>query len=611
MGLLSRLSIRTKAIVVIVLVNALTLGAFSLLVIEREISTFEENLINETRLIARVAGDYSVIDLVFRDKEAAHATLDHLANVPNIDRAILFDGKDNPFAEFSRSSESQGPVRFRREGTFFDDDVLHVFLPITYDGERIGTIYLGSGTRRLSENIAEYLRNMLMLAGMVVVLAAILALAAQTLITRPIQFLAKTTKTISSNADYSIRVPVTTQDEIGVLCEGFNDMLSQIQHREIERAFAEEAVRKSESRFRNIIEQSGDAMYVVQDGHIVYLNPKFVQLLGLSEQEIIADPDAVVDAFSGFIRSTGELVESHGTQIFSRPKLEFKGHTVNKETYDFEANLAKIDWDNRSAALGTLRDVTHRRRNEQQLRQQQSQLNKYASELERSNRELNQFAYVTSHDLKAPLRAISSLSQWIEEDLEEVLTDETRKQMNLLRGRVERMEALINGILEYSRVGRIRTKLETVAVESLLDDIVDLLAPPKNFRVEIRPGMPTLTTEKHRIQQVFANLISNALKYVDRPDALVRISYQDREDFYEFSVEDNGPGIDPSYHDKVFVIFQTLQARDKYESTGVGLSIVKKIVEDKGGSVSLQSEPGKGARFAFTWPKIDPLLENG
>ncbi len=611
MGLLSKLSIRTKAIVVIVLVNVLTLGAFSLLVIQREIATFEETLVNETRLIARVAGDYSVIDLVFRDKDSAHTTLSHLANVPNIDGAVLFDHNAAPFASFTRSNEDKTPLRFRDEGTFFDDDVLHVYLPINYDGEKIGTIYLRSGTTRLTENITQYLRNMLMLAGMVVVFAAFLALTAQTFITRPIQFLAKTTKQISSNNDYSLRVPVTSQDEIGILCEGFNDMLSQIEHREIERDIAEEAVKKSESRFRNIIEQSGDAMYVVQGGRIAYLNPKFVQLLDLPEEDIAADPDAVVDAFSGFIRSTGELVESHGAQVLSRPKLEFEGYTASGDTYNFEANLAKIEWDNRPAALGTLRDVTHRRRNEQQLRQQQTQLNKYATELERSNRELNQFAYVTSHDLKAPLRAISSLSQWIEEDLGDVLTEETHKQMNLLRGRVDRMEALINGILEYSRVGRIRTNLETVNIKSLLEDIVDLLAPPAEFTVEIGPNMPTLKTEKHRIQQVFANLISNALKYVGRPDGLVQIFVRDREIFYEFTVQDNGPGIDPSFHDKIFVIFQTLQARDKYESTGVGLSIVKKIVEDKGGAVTLESEPEKGARFVFNWPKIDPLLENG
>lgn len=222
--------------------------------------------------------------------------------------------------------------------------------------------------------------------------------------------------------------------------------------------------------------------------------------------------------------------------------------------------------------------------------------------LEKRNQELDQFAYVASHDLKAPLRAIANLSGWIEEDLSEVLTDETRHQMDLLRGRVHRMEALINGLLQFSRVGRLGTDKSLVSVGSILAEIIDSLAPPPSFTIEITP-MPTITTEKLALEQVFANLISNAIKHHPRQDGKIQISVQESESYYEFFVADDGKGIALEYHDKVFAIFQTLEARDKSENTGIGLAIVKKIVENQGGQIQLTSQEGQGAIFSFTWLK--------
>ncbi|HEY9666754.1 MAG TPA: ATP-binding protein, partial [Coleofasciculaceae cyanobacterium] len=223
--------------------------------------------------------------------------------------------------------------------------------------------------------------------------------------------------------------------------------------------------------------------------------------------------------------------------------------------------------------------------------------------LEKRNAELDQFAYIVSHDLKAPLRAIANLSQWLEEDLEQHLTEDTRYQMDLLRSRVHRMEALINGLLQYSRVGRLRTELELVDVEALLAEVVDSLAPPPEFTVTIMPGMPTVWTERLPLEQVFANLIGNAIKHNHRADGQVTISSHEQFDDYEFTISDNGPGIAPEFHEKVFIMFQTLEPRDKVENTGVGLAIVKKIIEEQGGTITLESDRDQGATFRFSWPK--------
>jgi PAS domain S-box-containing protein len=225
--------------------------------------------------------------------------------------------------------------------------------------------------------------------------------------------------------------------------------------------------------------------------------------------------------------------------------------------------------------------------------------------LEQSNRELDQFAYVASHDLKAPLRGIANLTQWIQEDLGDRVTGESAEHMRLLQGRVHRMEALIDGILDYSRAGRARTAAEQVDTGALVREVVELLSVGEGVEVEVEPDMPTLEAERIPLQQVFMNLVGNAVKYGRGAgkDVLVRVEWRPVRDAYEFTVADDGPGIAPEYHERIWGIFQTLQARDKVEGTGIGLSVVRKIVESRGGEVWLRSAAGEGAAFHFTWPR--------
>lgn len=241
---------------------------------------------------------------------------------------------------------------------------------------------------------------------------------------------------------------------------------------------------------------------------------------------------------------------------------------------------------------------------EQSLHEAKAQLAQMTFTLEKRSKDLDEFAYITSHDLKAPLRAIAHLSQWIEEDIAGQLNPENLHHLQLLRGRVYRLESLIEGLLQYSRAGRLQSQPELVDVAVLLEQVIETLQPPAQFRITIAPGMPTFITQLLLLKQVFTHLIDNAIKHHPSAYGTVTIDVQEQSDTYEFAVADDGAGIAPQFQDKVFTIFQTLQPRDTVENTGVGLAIARRIVESTGGTIRLESQEGQGATFYFTWPKV-------
>lgn len=385
-----------------------------------------------------------------------------------------------------------------------------------------------------------------------------------------------------------------------------------------DRKRSEIALARSAQRFRATFEQAAVGMVQASvEGKFLLVNQKLCEILGYSRQEL-GEKRFQDITWPGDLASELELLRQLLAGEIENFSLEKR--YICKEGELVWANLTVSllrEQDGSQFLMGVVEDIRERKKVEESLRLRAQELRLTAQSLAQTtnvltkrNQELDQFAYVVSHDLKAPLRAIANLSSWIEEDLSESMTEDTLHQMNLLRGRVHRMEGLIEGLLQYSRVGRIQVPSEMVKVENLLAEIIDSLAPPSEFEVKVEPGMPTFVAEKLPLQQVFANLISNAIKHNRAESGHVKISVKELEDFYEFSVEDDGPGIAPQYHDKVFVIFQTLEARDKVENTGIGLSLVKKIVEGQGGSISLESAEGEGATFRFTWPK-QPISQEG
>lgn len=369
-----------------------------------------------------------------------------------------------------------------------------------------------------------------------------------------------------------------------------------------QRLRAQRAVAESEERKAAVLRSTLDSIIAMdKDGNITEFNPAAESTFGFTRNEVVGQrladlivPDRYRDAHVAGLRRFLETGEAH---VLGK-RLELPAMRKDGTEFQSELTITRSDSDGMPAFTGVLRDITERQRSE-------AERDQLIKALARSNQELDQFAYVASHDLKAPLRGIANLSQWIEEDLGQRLGDENKSQMKMLRGRVHRMESLIDGILQYSRAGRVKAKPESLDTGELVREVVDLMAPPRGTKVHVVPGMPMVTAEKVPLQQVFMNLIGNAIKHTGRENPLIEVTWSDAELFYEFAVRDNGQGIAPQYHDRIFGIFQTLEARDKIEGTGIGLSVVQKIVEAKGGRVWVESDVGKGARFKFLWPKVE------
>jgi signal transduction histidine kinase len=234
----------------------------------------------------------------------------------------------------------------------------------------------------------------------------------------------------------------------------------------------------------------------------------------------------------------------------------------------------------------------------------------HTRDLARSNQDLDDFAYVASHDLKAPLRGIDQLASWIAEDIDEGNISDIPEHVRLMRSRVQRLECLLNDLLEYSRANRVTYKLKKVNCSQLINDSFELLTPPVGFSLIIENELPEFLTLSAPFEQVIRNLLNNAFKHHDKSEGKIKVRLYDDNNFYRFSFTDDGPGIDVKYHKDIFKMFKTLKPRDETEGSGMGLALIKKIVEYYTGSVYVESTVGKGSTFYFTWPKEIENIDN-
>lgn len=373
-----------------------------------------------------------------------------------------------------------------------------------------------------------------------------------------------------------------------------------------EHAQAEDKLRHSVSLLTATLESTADGILVVdRQGSIRGYNRQFATLWRVPETLLATGDDRQVLSFV-----LDQLTDPQGFLdrvqcLYHEPAAESSDTVCFKDGRVFERySKPQLLGDEIVGRVWSFRDVTERVRAQEKQARLVQELERASQRFEKANKELNDFAHVVSHDLKAPLRGIRTLADWIATDCGEQLSAEGREQLGLLQCRAGRMQDLIDGILQYSRAGHVQDDRVRIELKSLVAEVVDMLAVPAHIEITVVDELPEVELERVRVFQVFQNLISNAIKYMDKPRGHITIGCQDGDGWWTFRVTDNGPGIDEKYHEKIFQLFQTLAPRDSCESTGIGLTLVKKIVELYGGEVWLESTPGEGSTFFFTLPKI-------
>ena len=378
--------------------------------------------------------------------------------------------------------------------------------------------------------------------------------------------------------------------------EELEQRVKELEKEALEHKRVEEVLRESEEKYSKLVENSLTGIYIDQDEKIVFANNRFAdiyrypreELIGIESWRLVHPEDRSLTDKTRARRLKGEEAP---------PEYEARGLTKDGETIWIKRRNTSIEYKGRPAILGNAVDITEQKQAEEELR--------------KINEELKNFVHVVSHDLKTPIISIQGFSSRLLKNYQEKLGEKGRVYLEHIKTSGRRMEVLVSDLLTLSKIGRVVSNLKDIPsheiVKNLTSDLQDRVKE-KGIELVVAHNLPTISCDGERIYQVFQNLLVNAIKFMgDTESPQIEIGYADMGDFHQFSVRDNGIGIDPKYHRRIFDMFHRLKKIEDEEGTGLGLAIVYRIVADHDGKVWVESEKGKGATFYFTLPK-DPSL---
>ena len=380
-----------------------------------------------------------------------------------------------------------------------------------------------------------------------------------------------------------------TKQQLVAELAGMRQRVAELEELETERKRMEEVLRESEAKYSTLVENSRDGIVILQDGVMKFVNTASLEIVGYTPEELLGidflkvvtpeDREMVMKRYAD--RMAGKEVPS----IYEMALIRKDGITV-----PVEVNATFINYEGRPADLVVIRDITERKRAEEELR--------------RSNQELEHFAYIASHDLQEPLRMVSSYTQLLAQRYKDKLDADADEFIHYVEDGVSRMRALINGLLVYSRVGTSGAAFELTDCEAAFDCALTNLqvAVDGSGAVITHHPLPVVMADASQLTQVFQNLIGNAIKFCSQELPRIHVAAEPRGNEWLFSIRDNGIGIDPQYHDRIFDMSQRLHSRTKYPGSGIGLAICDKVVKRHGGRIWVESQTGKGATFYFTIP---------
>lgn len=365
-----------------------------------------------------------------------------------------------------------------------------------------------------------------------------------------------------------------------------------------------ENVLRSEERFRMLAQGvPNHLLFLDTDLRIVFANDVFLEAVGWSARKVVGLHISDIVGMERFIERQQYYEKALAGETVAYDTMGAAGsehgyfHFSYRPSFDDAGKVVGI--------FSMATDISERRKIQLELESKQA-------ELMRSNKDLEQFAYVASHDLKAPLRAIELLVQWITEGLNGYDVNNVQENLGLLAKRTQRLNRLLDDLLAYSRAGRKVGAHRVTDTHALVLDIVQMLNPPETISISIDGQLPKFKTHPTPLETVMRNLISNAIKHHPGPQGRIVVSCKEEGDRYLYSIEDDGEGIPKQYAERVFEMFQTLKPRDQVEGSGMGLAIVNRIVQWQGGRVWFESPApsGKGTIFKFQWKKNQPVAAN-
>lgn len=600
------LSIRKKIIFIIFgisfFVILIGLSTITYIVINQQ----RQQLINNTILQAKLIGEYSITALSFGYPERAKEVLNKLENIPSIEDGVIYDENGYMFATYSKLNDNiTWPEYFGGKHHYFDGDFLHVYETILYKDKRYGTISLIAQTN-IKSFIKDRILTSLLIMIILLLVSLLLANTFQKIISEPILDLANTTSDIYSKGDYTIRIRKHGNDEIGLLYDEFNHLLNEIQSREKQRDIAEEALRDSEEKYRMLAELLPQSIFELDKNYIfTFLNDAGHEYLKFSPEDIQSNInfyDIISEDYQTSLDENFKFIKEN--HHFKTNELEIIDN--EKQKHPILAYTSPIiKHEEIEGYRGIIIDITERKDAEEEIKRLnmflEERVKQRTEELEIAYNELKDFAYIASHDLKSPLRGIGQISQWILQDYGDAIDEKGKELLSHIIVRVKKMYALIENILQYSKIGRTDGKVREIDLNELLENLLGFITIPDEITIVFDNELPTIFADRTRIEQVFQNLIDNAVKYMDKDEGLINVGLLDDENYWKFYVKDNGPGIDIKYKDKVFAMFQSLTKSE--DSTGIGLTIVKKIIEQYNGNIWFESELAKGTTFYFTITK--------
>ena len=595
--LLRDVPIKQKLMVMLMFTSSvvllLTCGAF----FGYELLTFKDRTIQGLATLGDVIAASSTASLAFDNEADATEVLSALKARPQIVAAALYDRSGKLFARYPASRPtSQYDASPGRDGFRDDGATLAGYLPVVQgDNMRLGTLYLASSRQAMYDRLTQYawLAAAVMVVSLLV--AYLLSSMVQGHISRPLLAVSQTAHAISARGDYSVRATKVGNDELGLLTDAFNHMLDQIETQD-------RMIRENHERLNLALRASrvGTWNLDIAENRVTldeFANPLF----GCPAGEFTAGFDRFLELVHRDDRARVEQEMREVATAGGSYESSFRVIWPSGAVRDLSARGKMIRGAGSAVArmTGIIEDTTERKLAE-------ARLNRLLLELERSNKELELFAYVASHDLQEPLRMVSSYTQLLERRYSEKLDDDAREFIGYAVDGANRMQRLINDLLEFSRVSTRGKPLERTDVGEILDNVrVNLsVAIEESGALVTSDPMPIVPADAGQLGQLLQNLVGNGLKFRNGERPMVHVGAVEGEHHWEFSVRDNGIGIDQQYFERIFLLFQRLHAKGEYPGTGIGLALCKRIVERHGGRIWLESSPGTGSTFFFTIPKL-------